>query len=144
MPTTNPRLTITLEPGAHALLKRLSALSGNSQASFVSELITSSLPVVERLIALMEAAKDVRSELSSGLVDELAAGQARMEAQLGLGLEDFDKATASLLDDAEKIKRRRGAGGVRKRASGAGAVPSSTPISNRGVRSTIKPTRPVP
>nr|CRY96552.1 hypothetical protein [uncultured prokaryote] len=144
MPTSNPRITITLEPSQSARLKRLSELSGNSQASFISELIGSSMPVVDRLIRLMEAANEVRSGLTDDLVADMEASQARVEAQLGLALDDFDSNTSVLLDMAESVKRRKVARGMRSVPPATSPAPRPTPISNRGVRSTKKPSRTVP
>ena len=140
MPTKNPRLTITFEPAFIARLKRLSELSGNSQSALVAELLQGCVPVMDRLITLMSAAKDVRAELSGNLVADMEAAQARVEAQLGLALEDFDQVNASLVEEAEKVRRRSGRAAMRERG-GAVAAPSPTPISNRGVRSTRKNTK---
>jgi hypothetical protein len=140
MPTKNPRLTITFEPALVARLRRLSELSGNSQSALVAELLTGSIPVMDRLIKLMEAAGDVRAELSASFVADMEAAQSRVEAQLGLALQDFDDVNASLVDEVEAIKRRGAPAGMRKRAGG-GAVSRPTPISTRGVRSTPKPRR---
>lgn len=143
MPTKNPRLSVTFSPAFAVRLKRLSELSGSSQSALISELLDGAAPVMDRLITLMEAAGQVRSELSGNLVSDMEAAQARVEAQLGLALEDFDNINASLIDDVEKIKRRGARAGMRQRA-GAGAAALSTPMSNRGVRSTKKTSRTVP
>jgi len=127
-----------------ARLKRLSELTGNSQSALIAELLQGAVPVMDRLITLMEAAQGVRAELSGELVADMEAAQARVEAQLGLALEDFDQINASLVEDAEKVKRRSADVGMRKRAGGGAPAPASTPMSNRGVRSTKKPHRTVP
>ena len=57
MPTPNPRLTITLEPSTAAQLRRMSELTGNSQSSMISELLSQSAPVFDRLITVLEAAE---------------------------------------------------------------------------------------
>lgn len=125
-----------------ARLKRLSELSGNSQSALIAELLQGAAPVMDRLIKLMEAAKDVRSELAGNLVADMEAAQSRVEAQLGLALEDFDQLNASLVDQAETVKRRGADAGMRKRAGGGSPAPS-TPMSNRGVRSIKKTSRTV-
>lgn len=144
MPTKNPRLSVTFEPSFAARLRRLSELSGSSQGALVAELLQGASPVIDRLITLMEAAKDVRAELSGNLVADMEVAQARVEAQLGLALEDFDVVNASILDEAERIKRRGASGGMRKRATGGAPVLAPTPMSNRGVRSSKKTSRTVP
>lgn len=143
MPTKNPRLSVTFSPAFAVRLKRLSELSGSSQSALIGELLDGATPVMDRLITLMEAAGQVRSELSGNLVADMEAAQARVEAQLGLALEDFDNINGSLLEQAEEVKRRSGRAGMRKRAGAAEAV-RATPMSNRGVRSTKNTSRTVP
>lgn len=135
MPAINPRITITLKPEIHAILRRLSALTGNSQSAMVGELLESSQPVFERMAVLLEAAERLKAEGMQGSVSirkGLDDAQARLESQLGLLLEDMDTASRPLLDAAEKVARRAGRG-----TGGAGTSTaqraSATPISNRGV-----------
>ena len=133
MPTNNPRLTITLPAGTAAQLRELSALTGNSQSSLISELLEGSGPVFSRVILVLQAAKDAKESIRGKLAVDLAGAEKRIEAQLGLALGTFDEYTGSLLDEAERVRgRAAGAGGMRKRAPASVA----TPLSNRGVRST--------
>ena len=141
MPAKNPRLTITLKPSLALQLKRLSELTGNSQSGLISEMLDGSVPVFERLIVVLEAAHQAKTELRDHMTESLQAGQARVEAQLGLALSEFDEAAKPIMDAAKDVKRRAaGAGGARVAgARGAAVRPISTPISNRGVRSTANP-----
>lgn len=141
MPAKNPRLTITLNPVLAVQLKRLSELTGSSQAGLISEMLDGSIPVFERLIVVLEAAHVAKNELKDHMTENLAAGQAIVEAQFGLALDQFDESFKPVVDAAAKIKRRSaGAGGTRVAgALGAADRPVSTPISNRGVRSTANP-----
>jgi hypothetical protein len=137
MPTKNPRLTITMQPALAAQLRRLSELTGNSQGSLIAELLEGSGPVFDRLINVLEAAKDVKASFRDSLVSDLAAAQSKIEGQLGLSLEAMDEATLPLLDEAEKVKRRA----RRKGSHSVGKAPArkvATPLSNRGVRSDKK------
>jgi hypothetical protein len=106
MPTPNPRITVTLTPELHAVMRRLSELTGGSQSSIVAELLTTSLPVFERVIRVMEAARSEHAEMVTGIAANLADAQSRIEAQLGLALDDFDGATLPLVKEAEKVARR--------------------------------------
>ena len=140
MTTTKPRITVNLEPVTALQLKRISELTGNSQSSMISEVLEQAAPVFERLIVVLEAAEQAKAKVKEQSVARLSDAQARIEAQLGLVLDDFDRTTAPLLEEVEKVKRRR----RRDRQAGAdggdgGGV--STPISNRGVRSTHKATK---
>lgn len=141
MSTTNPRLTITLQPSVSAQIRELSRLTGNSQSGVISELLESSSPVFERLIKVLAAAESAKAELGGQVKRDLEAAQTRVERQLGLILEDFSDVTKPILDQAEGIRRRarseaaRDAKAPSRRAPGA----APTPLSNRGVRSD-KPT----
>lgn len=141
MPTKNPRLSITFEPSFLARLRRLSELTGNSQGAMAAELLLGCAPAIDRLINLLEAAKSAKADVLDKLVSDMEAAQGRIEQQIGLALGESDLITAGLLEDAEKIRRRRGRGGMRKRVSAAAPEASSTPISNRGVRSKDQPVK---
>lgn len=145
MPTQNPRLTITLEPAVSACLRRLSEVTGNSQSKLIAELLEGSVPIFQRVIATIEAAKSASAEIRGRLADDMGKAQERMEQQLGLVMGEFDAASAPLLEEVEAVKRRARKGtGVRARsaavpAPGAPSPASVTPLSNRGVRSTANP-----
>ena len=148
MPTLNPRLTITLEPAVAASLRRLSEVTGNSQSKLIAELLEGSVPVFQRVIATIEAAKSASAEIRGRLADDMEKAQGRVEQQLGLVLDEFDGATAPLLEAVEEVKRR-----ARKKQRAAPEGPAQrlpalpgrrkvtevTPPSNRGVRSTANP-----
>lgn len=162
MPTLNPRLTVTLEPSTAAQLRRMSELTGNSQSKIVSELLTQSAPVFDRLIAVLEAAASAQSAAKEETATRLERAQSKIEEQLGIVMDLFDDGARPLLDAAEKIHRRSrgrpqrqrlrdsedGTGSAEKGAPSRGGKGSartvSTPPSNRGVRSnhenTKKPT----
>jgi hypothetical protein len=155
MPTKNPRLTITLQPSLAAQLRRLSELTGNSQSALISELLSGSGVVFDRMIALLEAAQKAKESIRGRIAPELDAAQEKMQLALGLALEGFDDISASLLDEAEEVNRRsrkrvpgrasatvRAAGsageGAPPRGEGATVREAATPLSNRGVRSDPK------
>jgi galactokinase len=133
MPTKNPRLTMTLSPLMAAQLKRMSELTGNSQASLVSELLEGSTTVFDRLIRVLEAAQGVKNETFSQFAGDMKASQAKMEKQLGLMLADFDGVTAPLIDHLEQIPRR-GRKGTPGRASGTSGTSSPNPAQPAEIR----------
>jgi hypothetical protein len=107
-------------------------------------MLEGSQETLHRLIKVLEAAQLAKDGIRGNVSQEIKATQSRMEAQLGLMLDDFDQATRPLLADVEAIKRR---GAKRPKsllacdgpAEAAAAVSAgSPPISNRGVRSTPK------
>lgn len=104
---------MTLTPSLAAQLRRLSELTGNSQASLVSELLEGQELVFDKVIRALEAAKEVRGSMVQSLAEDLDRSQAVIEGQLGLVLDEFDRGVGPLLTQAEAIKRRKGrAGGV--------------------------------
>lgn len=126
MTAKNPRITITLEPSTAAQLRRMSELTGNSQSSMISELLTEAAPVFDRMIALLEAAEVAMTAAREDTASRLKLAQLKIEEQMGLMFDWMDDSSRPILEHAEKIKRRA-------RKSGDGVV--STPLSNRGVRS---------
>jgi hypothetical protein len=139
MPAKYPRLTITMRPGLHALLRRLSELTGQSQSALIFELLDGAEPVLTRVIRLLEAATLAKDEMRGKLAQEMQGAQERIEQQLALSLDAIGETdVGELLNDQVDGPRRR----RRKVARGAplagvpGDVrPESTPLSNRGVRS---------
>lgn len=151
MPTSNPRINVTLSPVRYAQMQRLSQLTGESMSALVSSLLDTSGPVFDRTIRILEAANDAKAQLSEGMRQDMEKAQAKIEKQLGLVLETYDTSTGDLLEQVERVARRaRGAGEPGKRgaarSTATGAKKAvSTPMSNRGVRSVgktgKKPTR---
>lgn len=139
MPTANPRITVTLRPELHALLQEIARLTDSSQSALIGDLLGQSMPVFERMVEMLRAAHQLK-EQSVQARDEISRGleraQQRIEAQLGLALDDLTEGARPILVQAEKLARRRGragdAGGARAPARTRGAG-RSTPMSNRGV-----------
>lgn len=136
MPTANPRLSVTVTPELSAVIERLCALTGQSKSSFLADLLQTSVPVFERMIQALEAAKLLQEEAMSAPGEfsaSLRAGQQRIETQMGLALDSMDEAFRPLLKESEKVIRRaaRGGAGDGKRsaadAPARGALEGSTP-----------------
>lgn len=138
MPAVNPRITITITPELHAVLRRLSELSGQSQSGIVGELLGESVPVFERMVTVLEAAQKLKAEAERG-TEELKAGlidaHQKLERQMGLMLNDLDEGFRPILEAAEKVDRRASrAADVRGARAGArDARAPAAPMSNRGV-----------
>jgi hypothetical protein len=132
MPTLNPRITVTLTPAVSAVMKRMSELTGNSQSAIVGELLEEARPIFERMVQVMQAAKDVKGRVKEDLIQSMEGVQDRLEKQLGLLEPLFEEESRSLLERAEKVARR-GTGEARLRSDASEPRSVSTPISNRGV-----------
>lgn len=141
MPTLNPRLTVTLKPSTFAQLREVSRLTGNSQSALIGEILEQAEPVFSRLIQVLSAAEQAKHELKAKAAADLEGAQARLEAQMGLMLGEFDNVTGSLLHEVEAVRRRarRATSGQPAGGTNGARGARSTPPSNRGVRSTANP-----
>ena len=124
---------MTLTPTIAAQLRRLSELTGNSQASLVSELLEGQEMVFDRVIQALEAAKLVQEEMKASLNADLDRSQKVIEAQLGLVLDRRDSAASPLLKEAEKIRRRKG------RETGGGEPLKGAPACGESFRGSPPP-----
>lgn len=144
MPAKNPRLTITMQPGLHSLLRRLSELTGQSQSSLIFDLLDGAQPVLSRVIHLLEASNNAKQQLKGKLALDMKAAQDRIEQQLGLALEHFEpEDTYSLMKEIEANavprQARHDFGHSLRQHEIAPRSPKRPPLSNRGVRSLTKP-----
>ena len=78
MPTTNPRIALTLPQHRYDLLKRLADLQGVSMASIVSEILETAEPVFERMCVAMEAVKAAPKELHAGLLSSFLEAESKV------------------------------------------------------------------
>lgn len=83
MPTTRPRITITLDQRSHEVLTRLSAASGDSMSEIVAGFVDLAVPSLERVVAVLERAKAAPAEARAGL----AAAIERAERDVIPGLQ---------------------------------------------------------
>lgn len=107
MPATNPRIQVTLRPSVHAVIKRLSAVTGKSMSALVSEFLEPNEAVFERMAVVIEAAASAHDEVKKKIADSMTEVQADLESKLGLTRDLFDASTADLLTNLESVKRRR-------------------------------------
>lgn len=133
MATTNPRITVTLRPEVHAVLRRLADLAETSQSAIVGELLASSLPVFERMAEALDTANRLKAEgmrAPEAIRDSLQRAQQRLEGQLDLALGHLDEGLRPLLQDAERVDRRAAGDGGRgsRTAAADGRRAASTPV----------------
>lgn len=72
MPTTNPRVSITLEHADLAIIDRFAAASGTPRATVLAGLVHSVLPQLESAAELIELANDAPSKVQQELAESLA------------------------------------------------------------------------
>jgi hypothetical protein len=71
MPTSKPRVLVTLEPEQHELISLLGELRGVSKAQVVRELIEASETVLERVVTVLAAAQKAENTYLSTIKTEI-------------------------------------------------------------------------
>lgn len=125
MPTAKPRITITLTDHQHAVLSALAQAQKVSMSSIVVDLVDTTLPVLERLAAVLQNAADAPQTV----LDDLRRSMASAEHDT-LSMRTEVMGQLDLLVEASGGDRTRGAPATRGRAQPA----TRPPTSNRGVR----------
>ena len=146
MPTTNPRINVTLSPSLDHLVVRLAVMQRLSKSQVLRELLEAAEPALQRAVTLMESASQATSAVKENLARSLSRSQDKAEAHLAEILGQMDQTSADLVQQAEAIRGRRPQANRRSlppvgvapiRAELKRARPGSNPpASNRGVKST--------
>lgn len=129
MPTTKPRITVTLTQRQHDVLTAISSNSGQSMSAFVSEMLEQALPVLERMAESFRKIKAAQVEQKQRIAQELDQAQSAVEPVLAQVLGQFDLFMG-------KIERAAGVAGTERSSGAAAPAPAATPVTNRGVTPT--------
>ena len=135
MPTSNPRVQVTLSPSLDSLVQRLAAQQRSSKSQVLRELLEAAEPALLRAVTLMEAASRASKEVRIGLARSLNQAQDRVERGLADTLAEMDATTTDLVALAETVRERRPARSSGSPAPAPGGRPPNPPASNRGVKS---------
>lgn len=136
MPAKNPRITITMQPTLHAVFRRLSELTGQSQSAIIGDLLQGSEVALLRMVKLLEASNLAKENLKGKTAADLNSVQDDLERQFGLELTEH---VGDLIGEVESIvRRRRGASLARRRDAPAPSTVQKPPLSNRGGQVTDK------
>jgi hypothetical protein len=92
MPTQKPRLTITLQPKTHAVLKVLSDKNGQSMASLINEVLDGFVPAFEFVLDAVEALEQAEDSKREQIKAQLEAAEGAMTPMLELMLNRADDA----------------------------------------------------
>ena len=76
MPTSKPRITITLTEEQHAILRRISGASGQSMSSVISEFMLTAQPALERMAVALQRLKQERDADRQLVADMLSKSHA--------------------------------------------------------------------
>jgi hypothetical protein len=82
MPTSKPRITVTLTEDQHAILRKISAAGGQSMSGTISEFMLMAQPALERMaVALQQLKQDTDADRQSvaDMLSELHAERGRKE-----------------------------------------------------------------
>ncbi|PTR16277.1 MULTISPECIES: hypothetical protein [unclassified Nitrosospira] len=82
MPTSKPRITVTLTEEQHAILRKISAASGQSMSGVISEFMLMAQPALERMAVSFQQLKqdlDADRQRVADVLSELHAERARNE-----------------------------------------------------------------
>jgi hypothetical protein len=136
MPTTNPRLSITLTPADLAVLDRYAAASGTPRASMVAALITAAVPELERAAELIELANAAPHAVVQGLVSDLSNATADAMGFLKPFHDDYHLILNTLQRELplDKPKRRASPGGATAPPGRPAPPARRPPPTNRGVK----------
>ena len=119
MATSKPRVTVTLKPSTYAVLREMSRLTKNSQSQIVAELLEQAEPIFERMVQVIQAAKNAQADVKAKVLEGLEGAQGVLEQSLGLMSEDFHSRSRDLVDQLETVSRRARSSGGGDPASGA-------------------------
>lgn len=102
MSTNKPRITITLNQRTYAVVKAISDLGGKPMSAFVSEMLDSALPTLERMAATFQAIKGAQETERGRFLASLGRAQDALEpsvmeavSQLDLFLSSVDRAASA-------------------------------------------------
>ena len=90
MPTTKPRITITLTDHQHNVLSRMSKLGKDSMSSIVVDMLETMLPVLERVVIAMQAAANAPIELQNGMAASFEKAEKEVSAHLASSMRQLD------------------------------------------------------
>ena len=79
MATTKPRITITLDQRTYDVIKAISELGGQSMSAFVSDMLDSALPTLERMAATFQAVNAAQTAERKKFLSSLDRAQAALE-----------------------------------------------------------------
>ena len=143
MPTENPRVNVTLSPSLDSLVTSLAGYQRVSKSMVLRELLEASEPALRSVVALMEAAKGASAKARTDLASDLEKSIKAAHSVADLALSVAANHTRDMVSEAESIRGRRPARGMRS-VSGQDVAPGTVrqskqpkrpPLSNRGVKS---------
>ena len=122
MPTTKPRLAVTLTPEARATLNRLARVTKQPASRIVTEVVEAALPVLEQTASTMEALQFKTATLSAELRRSFGQAERTASRQALAMLDVLAEAEHQLRNEPAPITPETAEGGD----GPAGAAPSNS------------------
>jgi hypothetical protein len=126
MATAKPRITVTLNDKSYAVLKAISDCSGQPMSTFISEMLDSARPTLERMASTFQKIKTAQVAERSRFLDDLDDAQSALEPVVMNTLGQFDLFLGKIEEAAEAK------GGPRVRGDSLAPAAVSSPPTNRG------------
>lgn len=82
MPTKKPRISVTVEPEAYALLSTYAELTEQSMGGVIGGLVNESLPHLAPIIKMLEKAKNAPDEFRKQVIEKLESDKNTLEKAL--------------------------------------------------------------
>lgn len=90
MPTTKPRVQVTMEPHDHEVIARLAKLQGRTRGAVIADLLHEVIPALARTVALLEAAAEAPEQVKKGLRSVVDSVHDELVATAGHGIAQMD------------------------------------------------------
>lgn len=130
MATTKPRITITLNDKSYAVLKAISDCSGQPMSTFVTEMLDSARPTLERMAATFQKIKRAQDAERARFLESVDEAQAAIEPVVMQTLGQFDLFLGAIDRAADVV----GVGGACEAGAPTPATSAAlrSPPTNRG------------
>lgn len=130
MPTTKPRITLTIEPALYETITRLAQLQHRPRSAIVGELLAAIHPPLQRTVALLDAASKAPAEVRGGLRHAVEDMERQMVGASGFGMAGMDWLTDEMNSRRESFEASDGGRGEAAESQAQAARAASPTIPN--------------
>jgi len=150
MTTAKPRITVTLTDEQYAVLRRMSDSSGQPMSGFITDLLQSALPTLERMSGTFQQIRSFQDERRTKVLAAMDEAQAAFEPLitylltnagivLEKGLETEQKAEQKPLSEERSDRTKKSSAKAVTTSTNRGVTPpvTDTPKTRRGKASWV-------
>lgn len=98
MPTTKPRINVTVSQEVYDVYRGLSDLQGRSMSAIVNEILTETLPHMSRMLSALNMLKLLPAETVQKIADQYSTAESDVHERLAKTLQDFDAIEGAFAD----------------------------------------------